>query len=67
MATLLDNEIEQLMHQLNEKTEEIKVIYGKLVEAGAVPLPDDFLDEITGGAFPTLPPIPPEDATYIRD
>lgn len=67
MATLSNEEIEQLMRQLQEKTEEIKAIYGKLVEAGAVPLPDDFLDEIAGGSKPTAPPLPPDESTYIRD
>ena len=49
MAKLTEKEIEQLQQQLKEKTEEIKVIYDKLVEAGVVPLPDDFLDTIAGG------------------
>ena len=58
MATLSNEEMEQLMQQLQEKTEEIRAIYGKLVEAGAVPLQDDFLDEISGGLTSTQPPLP---------
>ena len=49
MATLSNEEIEQLKQQLKEKQEEIKVLYGKLVEAGAVEVPDDFLDGVAGG------------------
>ena len=41
MATLTNNEIEQLQQQFKEKTEEIRAIYDKLAEAGAVPVPDD--------------------------
>ena len=56
MATLSNQEIEQLQQQLKEKKEEIKVIYNKLVEAGAVPLSDDILDVVGGGnPLPTLP------------
>ena len=57
MAVLTSEEIGQLQQQLKEKTEEIKVIYDKLVDAGAVPLPDDFLDEVAGGFKPTASPI----------
>ena len=49
MAKLTNEEIEQLKQELKEKTEEIKAIYDKLVEAGEAPLPDDFLDTIAGG------------------
>lgn len=58
MATLSYDEMEQLMQQLQEKKEEIRVIYDKLVEAGAAPLPADFLDEISGGLTSTQPPLP---------
>lgn len=50
MATLTNAEIEQLKQQLKEKTEEIRVIYDKLIEAGAVEVPDDFLDGVAGGS-----------------
>ena len=57
MATLTEQEIEQLQQQLKEKTKEVKEIYDKLVEAGAVPIADDFLDTVAGGfAPPTMPP-----------
>ena len=59
MSNHSTQEIEQLKRQLKEKTEEIKAIYNKLVEAGAVPLPDDILDNIVGGHIPTSPPLPP--------
>ena len=51
MATLTNEQIEQLKQQLKEKQEEVKEIYDKLVEAGAVPIADDFLDEVAGGGF----------------
>ena len=56
-AELTNEEIEQLKQQLKQKTEEIKDIYNKLVEAGVVPIPDDFLDDVAGGAYPTLDPV----------
>ena len=59
MANHSTSEIKELRRQLNETTEEIKAIYNKLVEAGAVPLPDDFLASIAGGTRPTQPPLPP--------
>lgn len=53
MSSITPQEIEQLKKQLKEKTEEIKAIYDKLIEAGVVPLPDDLLDEVAGGTWPT--------------
>lgn len=49
MSYLSPQEIEELKKKLKEKTEEIKVIYNKLVEGGAVPLPDDLLENAAGG------------------
>ena len=49
MATLSNEQIEQLKQQLKEKKEEVKAIYDKLVEAGEVELPDDYLDGVAGG------------------
>lgn len=46
---LSDSEIEQLMQQLEEKKEEYKSLYNKLVEAGCTELPDDILDIVAGG------------------
>ena len=67
MATLTEQEIEQLKQQLKEKQEEAKAIYDQLVEAGVVPLPDDFLDEVAGG-YTTLRPSYsyPGDTKYER-
>ena len=61
MATLSNEEIEQLQQQLKEKQEEVKEIYDKLVEAGVVPLPDDFLDGVAGGF-----PIPTSNPSYSQ-
>ena len=49
MATLTDQEIEQLKEQLAQKTQEIKGIHNKLMEAGVIPFSDDFLDTVSGG------------------
>ena len=49
MATLTDEEIEQLKQQLKEKTAEVRAIYDKLMEAGAIEVPDDYLDQVAGG------------------
>jgi len=49
MATLTNEEIEQLKQQLKEKQEEVKAIYDKLIEAGVVEVPDDLLDGVAGG------------------
>ena len=49
MTKLTKEEIEQLKQQLKEKQEEVNAIYDQLVEAGVVPLPDDFLDGVAGG------------------
>lgn len=48
MASLTNEEIEQLQKQLKQKQEEFKEIYNKLVEAGAAEVPDDFLDGVAG-------------------
>ena len=55
MATLTNQEIEQLKQQLKQKQEELKAIYDKLMEVGALPLDDDALDDVAGGwgFFPT--------------
>ena len=51
MATLTEQEIEQLQQQLKEKTKEVKEIYDKLVEAGVMEMPDDALDQVAGGGI----------------
>ena len=59
MATLTNDQIEQLKQQLKEKQEEIKVIYDQLIEAGTVEMPDDFLDGVAGGFGPIHHPSRP--------
>ena len=49
MATLTNQEIEQLKQQFKEKQEEVRELYDKLIEAGAWPLDDDELDGVAGG------------------
>ena len=55
MAQLTEQEIEQLKQQLSEKTQEIKAIYNKLMEAGVIPISDDFLDTVSGGLITPIP------------
>ena len=49
MATLTAAEIEQKKQQLNQLVEEIKQLKDQLVEAGALPLDEDDLDQAAGG------------------
>ena len=49
MTTLTDQQIEQKKQLLAEKMKEAKVIYDELMEAGAVPMDDDELDQVAGG------------------
>ena len=49
MAKLTAEQIEQKKQLLVEKMKEVKALYVELVEAGAVKLSDDELDEIAGG------------------
>ena len=41
-----DKEIEQLQQQLREKVINLVEIYGKLVGAGVMEMPDDLLDAV---------------------
>lgn len=66
MATLTKEEIEQLKQQLEEKRKEIMAIYDKLIEAGAVPLPEELLGEVAGGHPTTVKPLPTT-VTYSHD
>ena len=50
MATLTNEQIEQKKQLLAEKMKEMKAIYDELVEAGALPLDEDDLDQAAGGA-----------------
>ena len=54
MATLTNEQIEQKKQLLAEKTKEMKAIYDELVEAGAIELSDDDLDQAAGGLFMPL-------------
>ena len=49
MATLTNEQIEAKKQQLAEKMKQMKVIYNELVEAGAIELSDDELDDVAGG------------------
>ena len=51
MATLTNEQIEQKKQLLEEKTKEMKAIYDELVEAGAIELSDDDLDQAAGGGW----------------
>ena len=50
MATLTNEQIEAKKQQLKQLAEEAKKLTDELVEAGALPLDDDDLDEAAGGA-----------------
>ena len=52
MATLTNEQIEQKKQLLAEKMKEMKAIYDELVEAGAIELSEDDLDQAAGGARP---------------
>ena len=49
MATLTNEQIEQKKQLLEEKMKEMKAIYDELVEAGALPMDEDDLDNVAGG------------------
>ena len=49
MATLTTEQIEQKKQLLEEKMKEMKAIYDELVEAGAIELSEDDLDQAAGG------------------
>ena len=49
MATLTQEQIEQKKRLLEEKKKEAKVLYDELVEAGAIELSEDDLDQAAGG------------------
>ena len=57
MATLTNEQIEQKKQQLKELAEEVKQLKEELVEAGALPLDDDDLDEAAGGIY-SMPGLP---------
>ena len=51
MATLTNEQIEQKKLLLAEKMNEMKSLYKELVEAGAIELSEEELDEISGGGL----------------
>ena len=55
MATLTAEQIEQKKQQLKQLAEEIKQLKDELVEAGALPLDEDDLDQAAGGTPPSCP------------
>ena len=60
MATMTNEQIDQKKQQLKELAEEVKQLKEELVEAGALPLDDDDLDEAAGGIYQRELPLPPQ-------
>ena len=56
MATLTNEQIEQKKQLLAEKMKEVRAIYDELVEAGAIELSEDKLDQAAGGKGDGLRP-----------
>lgn len=57
MTTMTNEQIEQKKQQLKKLAEEAKQLKDELVEAGALPLDEDDLDQATGGTgFPIFIP-----------
>ena len=57
MATLTNEQIEQKKQLLAEKMKEMKALYDELVEAGAIALSEDDLDQAAGGVGAGLHPM----------
>ena len=53
MAALTAEQIEQKKQRLQQLAEEAKQLKDELVEAGALPLDEDDLDQAAGGAPPS--------------
>ena len=49
MATLTNEQIEQKMQQLQQLSEKIEALTKELVEAGAIELSDEDLENVAGG------------------
>ena len=49
MATLTNEQLEQKKHLLAEKVKEAKALYDQLMEAGAIEMSDEDLDNAAGG------------------
>lgn len=56
MATLTAEQIEPKKQLLAEKMKEAKTIYDELVDAGAIELSDDDLDQAAGGGLGNINP-----------
>ena len=59
MATLTNEQIEQKKQQLKQLAEEMKQLKDELVEAGALPMDEDDLDQAAGGTPPRKHNNPP--------
>ena len=51
MATLTNEQIEEKKQKLKQLAAEVKQLKDELMEAGALPMDDDDLDQATGGAI----------------
>ena len=51
MATLTKEQIEAKKQQLKQLAEEVKQLYDELMEAGAIELSEDDLDQAAGGSY----------------
>ena len=56
MATLTKEQIEQKLQQLVQLTEEANALVKELAEAGAIEIPEDDLDKVSGGRL-IIPPV----------
>ena len=58
MANLTNEQIEQKKQLLEEKMKQMKAIYDELMEAGAIKLSEDELDQAAGGIYSQLKVLP---------
>ena len=64
-AKLSREAIDRLKQQLDEKMDEYRAIYNKLVDLGGAELPEEILDTVTGG-FPPTNPTAAEDPSVVE-
>ena len=62
-AKLSREEVDQLKQQLNEKMGEYRALYNQLVEAGGAELPEEILDQVSGGIAAVIPTSLPPSGT----
>ena len=67
MATLTAEQIEPKKQLLAEKMKEAKTIYDELVDAGAIELSDDDLDQAAGGGLGNINPNLGVDQTILGE